>query len=278
MGTSASSSGPGSGVVLIPPWVEDPEFTPATAPEDAPKPDGEQSENCQDVLPQLAPPRRFQEARTSLGRFAESGSASSLSRGIRRYVRTGLGGSQVASRRMARTAAKAGALYGVLHSLSSGTTPAVDLGLDAARMTGLPARAVVDRIATALSPSDGTQDSEASRHSISQALCELLKREPTADLLALTQEQIDLVIEVFIGEDICRRIELDVGKTVFDRAPNPATAIRRLEEIYRYVRQVVAASFRRQIANSEPLTHRSATSLASRVMGYTFEVFESYLS
>jgi len=55
---------------------------------------------------------------------------------------------------MAGTAKRAGSLYGVLQALSNGTTPDVDLGLDPELLAGRPARAVVDRIAEALSPND----------------------------------------------------------------------------------------------------------------------------
>ena len=290
MGTSISSSGPGSGVPFVPPWVSDPDVaTPIspTSPADDQDVDqeagvdqesGDDANRPQQMPTQIAPPGRFRGTKTNLGRFASSGSGGSMRRGLGQYVWTGLGGSRQASHRMAGTARKAGALYGVLHALSSGTTPSVDLGIDAARLAGRPAREIVDRIAETLSPIDGTQDSEASRNSISQALCELIRREPTADLTALTREQIELSMELFISADIFRRIELDVGKTVFDRAPDPVTAIRRLGEMDRYARQAVAASFRRQPANSGSFTQQAATRLASRVIQNTFEIFESYLS
>ena len=281
MGTSASSSGPGSGVPLVPPWVNDPEATAPTSPAEETGVDqeaGNDSNIPQQMPTEIAPKGRFRGARTNLGRFASLGSGDSMRRGLGQYARSGLGGSRRASQRMAGTARKAGALYGVLHALSSGTTPTVDLRIDPARLAGLPARETVDRIAEALSPSDGTQDSEASRNSISQALCELIRREPTADLAALTPEQIELTVELFIGADICRRIDLDVGKTVFQRAPDPASAIRRLEHMYRYVRQAVAAAFRRQFANPGTLTQQATTRLVSRVIQDTFQIFESYLS
>ena len=277
MGTSGSSTGPGSGVNLIPPWVSDPDIQPSTEPGDDQQPNGEAPGNLPVAPPQIAPMGRFRGARTELGDFARSNSDYSLRQGVGHYVRTGLGGSRNASRRMAGTARRAGALYGVLQDLSGGRTPPAHPGLDPAHLAGRHAREIVDLIAEALSPSDGTQDSEAGRHSISQALSELIRREPAIDLTALTQEQIALALELFIGADICRRIELDVGKAIFDRAPDAVTAIRRLEQMYSYVRQVVASSFRLRDAESGPVTQQTATSLASGVIQDTFEVFESYL-
>lgn len=281
MGTSASSSGPGGGVPLVPPWVSDPDVAAPTAPhaDDGP----EQGAGDADAGPprapaEVAPAGRFRGARISLGRFGSSGSANNLRRGLGHYVRTGLGGSRRATQRMAGTARKTGALYGVLHALSSGTTPAVDLGIDTARLTGRPARETADRIAEALSPSDGTQDAEASRKSICLALRELVTREPEVDLTALTEQQIELVMELYIGHDICRRIELDVGKAVLDKAADAAAAVHRLDQMYSYVQQSVAASFRRLRANYQSLSQRAATRLATKVIRDTFDVFESYLS
>lgn len=277
MGTSASSAGPGSGVPLIPSWVPEPETEPVVEPVDDQRP-----EIAEPVVPppapiQIAPSGRFRVARIHLGQFAESGSRVGLRRGLRHYVRTGLGGSRSASRRMASTARKAGSLYGVLQALGSGAILQVNLGVDPADLAGRSAREIVDHIAEALSPSDGTLDSEASRQSISWALCEFMRREPGADLVALTHEQIELVIVLFISADVCSRIELDVGKIIFDRAPDAATAVNRFQEMNGYVQQVIAAAFRRRAESSSSLSQREATQLANRVIQETFEVFESYL-
>ena len=278
MGTSGSSSGPGTGVELIPPWVTDTEIEPSVEPGDNQEPGEEDPENPPEAPPKKAPFGRFRGARTHLGRYASSGSDYSLRRGVGHYVRSGLGGSRNASRRMAGTARRAGALYGVLHDLRGGRTPGSYPDLDPAALEGRPAREIVERIAEALSPSDGTLDAEAGRYSISQALSELIRRNPAIDLTSLTQEEIVLATELFVVADIRRRIELDVGKAIFAKAPDASTAIRRLDQMYRYVRQVVASAFRLWSNEPEPVTQQAAISLAEGVIQNTFEVFESYLS
>ena len=91
-------------------------------------------------------------------------------------------------------------------------------------------------------------------------------------------KQIFLTMVLYIGADICSRIELDVGKTILEKAPDPATALERVQEMKGYVRQVVANRFRRRSADAGPLTQREASQLATRVIQDTFEIFESYLS
>ena len=277
MGTSVSNPGPGSGVSLIPPWVSDP-----GTEEDNPDVEqelGGDATSLDPILMQIAPKGRFKGARTNLGWFASFRFQPQFEKGSRSYTSGRVWGDHalhpcVWSERLERLVnytaySKRFLLVKPLRLIWESTF---------LFWQGLPARETIDHIAQALSPSDGTQDSEASRHSMSQALSELISREPTADLTALTPEQIELAMELYIGADICRRLELDIGKTILDKAPSPASAIRRLGKMNRYVRQALAASFRRRSANSGPFTQRTVTRVVSRIIQDTFEVFESYSS
>lgn len=269
MGTSASSRGPGGGVPLIPPWVDPALGAPVSAPA-APA-----SAPAASVA--LAPARRFQPARRSLGGFGRTGSENDLKRGLGHYSRTGQGGAASATSRMAGTARTAGGLYGVLEALSAGTALPPNVDLNPASLAGRTQSEIADAVADALRPIDGTQDTEAARDAMSRALSELLEQSPTADLTALTAPQIDQVIEAYIANDLTQRIELDVGKAVLDKAPNYADGVARLEEMKSYIRQEVARVFRAREAIGDRLDRQNATTLASAVIRDTFEIFESYL-
>jgi hypothetical protein len=229
------------------------------------------------LVAQLAPPRRFMAARTSLGRFAKSASSDELRRGLGHYTKTGLGGSRAATQRMGRTVSTAGGLYGVLQNLRAGTSPPVELGINRNDLVGRPAREIADRIANALQPADGSQDAEAARDAISRALSDLMLAEPNVDLLALAPEQIDRVVEGYVAHDLCHRIELDVGKAVLDKAPNYAEGVNRLEDMKAYVRQEVARTFRERAGNGQSFTRDNAAALTAEVLRDTFDVFEGYV-
>lgn len=284
MGTSVSSSGPNSGVRLVPPWVGDPgtdsepNFNgPASSISDQEV--SQTEENIEDVSQKitspLAPRYRFRGTNLNLNRFATTGSRDSMRKGIRQYVRKGLGGSHWASERMAGTPRRARALYGVLRALSSGVSPEPDLGIDTESLAGRPVHEILDRIIEGLSPSDGSQDSEASRNSVFHALSRLIREDPTAELIALTNEQIDLAIEYFVGEEICRRIELDVGTTILLNAHRAVSAIHLLGEIHRYVGQAVSLAFRNQVSISRPLTQSSVAGLVSKIIDDVLYIFGS---
>jgi hypothetical protein len=272
VGTSASSRGPGGGVPLVPEWVP-----PATPPPPGQQPPDQEQQPQQAGQPATAPPRRFQRARTDLGQFARAGAGEALRRGLGHYSRTGLGGAAAAASRMGGTARTAGGLYGVLDGLSSSTPLPPDVQLDPTMLAGRSQREIADAVTDALRPIDGTQDTDAARDAMSRAFSELLEAEPTADLAALTAEQIDRVVEAYLANDLANRIDLDVGAAVVNKAPSAAEGVARLEEMKAYVRQEVARCFRAREAAGERMDRQNAAALASEILRDTFEIFESYL-
>ena len=223
----------------------------------------------------LAPPRRFAGARNSLGRFAHSGDQRNLKSGLHHYTRTGLGGAQRAAQRLGGTSKTAGALYGALDAIRT-RTPDADVGLDPASLQGLSVGGIADRVIDAVRPADGTQDAEANRHSIANAIRDVLEQYPSADLLSLTPAQIELIIERYVAYDLCQRVELDVGNAVLKMAPGVAEGMRRLQEMMAYIREKVSACFRALRTQGRRLTRAVAASFASRVIEDTFTVFEEF--
>jgi hypothetical protein len=268
MGTSQSSDGPGGGVPMVPSWTppppaedlsEQPQATP-TPPPLTPVP--------------LAPPARFRDARRALGDYARSGDRSALGRSVGHYVRTGYGGAGTAARRFGGTAATAAALGAVLArgTLPGTATTRVDAAVDAAPA----ARDIIQAIIEAVRPIDGTLDAEASRAAIGDALAELLERYPEADLLHLDADQRVLVIEQYTAIDVCRRFELDLGKTIAEKAPSASAALARGKEARDYIRQTVAASFRKLRDAGRALTGSRIGHVVRDALRDAFQVFEGY--
>lgn len=290
MGTSQSSGGPGSGVPLVPPWVPAPppgEASPAA-------PGGQEGAGEPAVDPALPPatgeppdpavaapppgfasPGRFMGARRSLGDFARTGSRRDMRRGLGHFVRSGYGGSRTASRRFGGTVATAAALHGALASVAAGQA-AAGSPLDPALLAGRSAREVVDAVIEAVRPVDGTQDAEAERAAMRDALSELLTKYPEADLLNLDPEQRAFVIEQFTALDVYRRFELDVGQTIIDKAPSAVAALSRLKEVREYVREVVAASFRKLRDTGRSLVAGRIGQVVRDALHATLLVFEGY--
>ncbi len=283
MGTSQSSSGSPSGVPMVPPWVPDIPLPatpaeggpPGSAPEQgypsSPPPGNEPRQ----PIP-VAPARRFLGANRNLGDYARSGDGASMRRGLGQYVKKGYGGSSTATRRMGGTAQTAQALYSALSSGSGNPFAAPGSPLDPALTGGRSADEVMDAVVEAVRPVDGTQDAEASRTSIKDALSDVLNQFPDADLLNLQQEQRELAIERFVAADVFRRVDLDIGRTIREKAPSAAAGLGRLKEVREYVRQTVSASFRRLRDAGQQMSTGRVTQIVQMAIRETFLVFEGY--
>ncbi len=289
MGTSQSSGGPGGGVPMVPSWTPDPPAAdpPAAAPptdgdEGAPgAPDGSAPSALAPLPPTprvvpVAPPARFSGTRRSIGDFARTGDERDMRRSLGHYVRTGYGGSRVTTQRFGSTAATAGALGGALAGVASGQPAAPGSPLDPALLAGRSMNEVMDAVVEAVRPVDGTQDAEAERAAIRDALSELLTRFPEADLLNLDPDQRGFTIERFTAIDVFRRFELDVGKTIVEKAPSAAAALARLKQVRDYVKQTVAASFRKLREAGRTLTAGRIGQVVRDALKDTFDVFEGY--
>src|ERR1041385_2097109 len=205
MGTSSSSKGPGGGVPMVPPWVPDanapvaggapgapaapaadaqPDQGPAATPTPGP--------SAPSVAPvpapaaaastvTLSPGARFGPARRSLGKFAQSGDAGAMRRGLGGYVHKGYGGAGTAAKRFGGSARTAGTLYGALNPATRSQVSLSGGQLDPVVLQGRSADAVMNAVVDAVRPVDGTQDAEASRYAIKEALSELLTQFPDAE-------------------------------------------------------------------------------------------------
>ena len=281
MGTSSSSKGPKGGVPLVPPWVPDAD-APAPSPEAPPQPDQTTAPATPPAVPPaagpgpLAPPQRFTGVRRSLGTFAKGGGGGGgLQRSLGGYVR-GYGGSGRATRRFGGTAQTAGTLYGALSPSERGQTTLPGGALDAAVLSGRSANDVMDAVVEAVRPTDGTQDAEASRVAIKDALSELLTKFPDAVLLELTEAQRLFAVERYVALDVFRRFMLDVGKTIQDKAPTAKAGLARLKEAKDYIKETVAGAFKK-VGTATGLTRQKMVALAKDALKETFAVFESYV-
>lgn len=292
MGTSQSSNGSPSGTPMVPPWTPD---VPSSQQPDVGA-DGDSSDGSPDTgttppadgnegSPDqggnkgspIAPPSRFGGARRNMGDYARTGDSSSMKKGLGRYVRKGYGGSATATRRLASTATTAQSLFSALSTGDNNSYSGEGGALAPAALSGKTAYEVMDIIVEAVAPVDGTQDTEASRESIKDALADLLNAHPDANLDDLSAEQKELAIERFVSGDVFRRIDLDLGKCIREKAPNTSSALGRLKEIKDYVRETVSSAFRSLKEIGRVITNNTVVGIAQSAIKETCEVFEGYV-
>jgi hypothetical protein len=292
MGTSQSSNGSPSGTPMVPPWTPDipssqqPDAGVDTdAPDDSsdtgvtPSTDGsvDSPDQSSNKGSPIAPSYRFAGARRNMGNYARTGDSSSMKKGLRQYVRKGYGGSATATRRLASTVTTAQSLFSALSTGENNSYSGEGGALDPAVLSGKTAYEVMDIIVEAVAPVDGTQDSEASRESIKDALADLLNIHPDADLNDLSAEQKELAIERFVAGDVFRRIDLDLGKCIREMAPSTSSALGRLKEVKNYARETVSSSFRKLKEIGQVISNNTVISIVQNAIRETCEVFEGYV-
>jgi hypothetical protein len=266
---------------MVPPWVPSPDLPPPVPSDADAPPDEGANPAAPATVPAatppgpLAPPKRFVGTRASLGKFAGGGGQTGMRQSLGRYVRSGYGGSGSATRRFGGTARTAGVLYGALSPTERGQLSLPGGKLDPAVLSGRSANDVMDAVVEAVRPIDGTQDAEASRVAIKEALSELLTKFPDAALLELSEAERMFAVERFVALDVFRRFSLDVGKTIQDKAPTIKAGLARLKEVKDYIKETVSAAFKK-VGSTASLTASMVSTLASDALKETFSVFESY--
>ncbi|MCX7318198.1 MAG: hypothetical protein NT113_01395 [Hyphomicrobiales bacterium] len=219
---------------------------------------------------------RFRGTRRSLGDYARSGNRDDLKRALGHYVRSGYGGSATAAARLGGTASTAQSLGSALANVANGQPANVGSPLDPALLTGRSAQEVMDAVVEAVRPTDGTQDAEAARAAIRDALSELLTQYPEADLLNLDSDQRDLVIERYTAIDVFRRFELDVGVAINEKSPTATVALARLKDARDYVKEIVGAEFRKLRDAGKRSTVDRINHVVREAVKETCIVFEGY--
>ncbi len=265
---------------MVPPWTPDPPDEAETESNLDVEPGEENALETPSAEPApvpLAPLYRFRGTRRALGDYARSGDRNKMKRALGHYVRMGYGGAGTATRRFGGTARTAETLGVVLAGLATGQVDSPGGLLDSELLAGQTAKEIIYAIADRVRPVDGTLDAEAEKKSILDALSELLTRFPGADLLDLDAEQRDYVIKRFTSINVFQLFELDLGKTIQDKAPNASKALERLKEVKDYIRQSVDMSFHRLRATGGIVKSGRIVRLVRDVLKETFEVFESYV-
>ena len=197
-----------------------------------------------------------------------------MKRGVGHYIRKGLGGRGMATKRFGGTIKTAGLLHDVLSSLSNGGATPGGLSVDLLR--GQTARAIIDAIIDAVRPVDGTLDAEGSRRCINDALSELLELFPDADILNLEPKAREYVMEVYLAQEVFQRFCQDVGEAIGRKAASIVSGLARLEEACAYIRETIAASLRKQSSNPTPISAAAISMMAESTLRDAFEVFESW--
>lgn len=283
MGTSGSSDGPGPGVPFDPPWLDDIEtpHVPGGKPrDDQGSDDTGQSQPAAEMLakrPEVAPPRRFANARRALGEFARTGSEDAFRRAVGHYSRTGMGGARSAANRMRGSARTGANAFGLLQAARERTDPAINEWVDALTARNANAQEIADEIVRYMAPAGGSQDEAASQQSMALAMEDLLAKDPGMDLLNLNDDSIWELIESFLGYEAFHRLSLDIGQVFEDSSISTRDRVRREKEMRDYLKAELRAQVETLRNNKPNATSGQLQSVLQGALENTFAVYEGAL-
>lgn len=279
MGTSSSSSGPGAGVPFDPPWLSSVASEIGSPLEQISSDPSQPEQNPQQTEPtaqpvEVAPPRRFGNARRHLGEYASSGDRGSLKKALGSYSRKGMGGaSKVASRMRTSTSAGAG-LFNFLQGVRDSTDTKVRDWVNQLSSKNPSASEVADEIIDQVISTGGSLEEESCKDSMAQAMSDLLTINPDVDLLNMDNDSIWTVMELFMANEAFNRLSLDIGQLFESEKYSPREAVSRMNDMREYLKSEISAQIQELRTDTSNPTKAEMNNLLKTAIKITFEVFE----
>lgn len=286
MGTSTSSKGGGAGSPFDPAWLnagdsaaeggsgagESSSLDPAADETEVSTGEGgaevaPPSEDA-DAKSHVAPDRRFASARTHMSAYLSGGGRESLRAAARNMVNRGMGGATRAASTMRGTARGAGQVAQFLVAARDRTDPAVADWVERVRAAGLSADDLVLEVVREVLPNTGSVDDESLRNAAAEALGTLYETDPDVDIFNLSDQQISDVIGFILANDICNRIDLQLGQS-YERLKFDA---RQVQENRNDIKEFVHAEVR-VVMSRVGARRRDPQALAREVLASALEVF-----
>lgn len=282
MGTSTSSAGPGPKVPIDPPWLDQIGKTPSEATGDdgadedhADKP----KDDSDDVDPveQIAPSRRFFGARRALKEFAHTGDIGALAKAVGHYSKSGMGGAKNVSARMRASTRSATGLVGILQAARDRDTPEVREWVSSLIASNASVQDVINEIIEQVMTGGGSIDEEACKDSMAQSMAELLELNQDVELLNMNDSDIWTLVELFLGNEACNRMHLDIGQLFESATLPPRDAVRRTNEMRDFLKAEVGAQLQTLRVSQPNPSPVQLEKLMRSSLELTFAVYEDDL-
>lgn len=249
MGTSQSSTGPGSGSPLIPPWADDQPQQPQTTPQ----------------------PARFKAFRQSLGQYVSGGNRSDLESAVGHYARKSSGGRDSAARRMGSVTQAGAGLFGALAGIQAAPgESSIDLG----SLAGLPCELAISAITQALTTEDG--DSDKICAAMNHALVEALDGVETFDPECITDDVIVNTMIGYLAESIFLQMVMDSDRA-WNKADTPSQAMRVENALRELIKVEVDKHMATNLAgNVRSLTRQEMVQIERQAITDAWKEWEAY--
>ena len=281
MGTSTPFGGAGGGSPLVPDFVDD---DASDANPSSTKPEGQTADP--EAVPPAPNPRReqpaapdgdrFRAARSNFSRFASSGSEDrrALGRAVSQYVSRSTGGSANAAHRMGSSRGTAARIAGFLGAIGTQGLQQALVRFNLTALAGRPATEIFAALADRICPEGGSIDEGIARDAFVETMIDLADAGIT-DLSALTPEQMQTVLELYITHSIEDRIYNDIGIRGVE-LPNDVLAAERVRnQLYDFIRGGVVDALNEAAIDFTAINPVSIERTIEAVYESSFDILEA---
>lgn len=216
----------------------------------------------------FAPSRRFAAARTSMSAYLSGGGRDSLRSAAKQMVNKGMGGPRRAASTMRGTSRGAGQLGQFLASARDRSDPKVVDWLQRVRNSNLSAGDLILELVKEVLPDTGSVDDESLRNAAAEALGKLYETAPEVDVFNLSDDQIAEVIGLTVANDVCNRMDLQLGQTYERLKFDPEQVQLYRNDVKEYVHAEVRVVLERHSA-----LRMDPQRLAKEILASTLKVF-----
>lgn len=287
MGTSTSSGGGKAGSPFDPEWLVGDGDDAGEAVDNAEVSNGDEGETTGDKVgdnfescppyeasasalgeTEFAPDRRFADARTKMSAYLSGGGRESLRSATKSMVNKGMGGPRRAASTMRGAAQGAGRLGQFLVATRDGIESKVRDWVERVRALNLSASDLALELVKEVLPDTGSVDDESLRNAAADALGKLYESDPNVDIFSLTDQQIADVIAFTIANEVCNRMDMQLGQTYERLKFNPHEVQLYRNDMKEYVHaEVRVVMAQHSTANLDPQR------LSREVLASAFMVF-----
>jgi hypothetical protein len=287
MGTSSSGSGAAGGNPLIPSWIggggpsaPPPQPPPPDNQNQTNQPDGNDPQNqpnqglnngndpSQQSLPIPVPSvggmstggsNRFTGPRKQFNKFVRSrgADASALKNALKGYSKKAAGSTSGIARRMQPSAIRVSSFYETIDTIKRRGLAAALTEFNLTAYANRPALEVLSAISDVVFRDTGrsyenTQDDSLTKAAYSNTVTRICEESPDINLDTLTNEQIEVMMAIFIEETIAQRVINDIGNEFTETVNDVEELVKMENNIY----QIVSGLVRNQIMPEISATRR----------------------
>lgn len=289
MGTSSSGSGAGGGNPLIPGWIGG-GGPPAPTPPPQPQPDNQNQPNQgngngpqnqpnqppnngngpDQQTPSIPAPsvggvsvvgggNRFTGPRRQFNKYVRSrgADASALKNALKGYSKKAAGSTSGMARRMQPSAIRVSSFYETIDTIKRRGLVAALTDFNLTAYANRPALEVLSAISDVVFRDTGrsyenTQDDSLTKAAYSNTVTRICEESPDINLDTLTNEQVEVMMAIFIEETIAQRVINDIGNELTETVNDVEELVKMENNIY----QIVSGLVRNQIMPEISATRR----------------------